>query len=175
MPQYAPQKQTDRTRIKRAFRSHILRESAELIREKQREVQQDYNLFGETGELAKSLKGGFTVRDFDSGAILTMNYLVYARFLDMKYFKTEGARKKRKNEYHIYNRLVFGYIYNQTMHELKFGFTDETQQLIRNKLIEITTTPKGDASPMRLLINWADSGDRNAQAAISKSMRRGYI
>lgn len=159
------------SRIKTAFRSSILRESAEMIRTEQTQIASEWNLM-RTGRLQSELSmQHFSVRDFETGARLTMRVLTYMRFLDMKGLAKGNAKRQA---YHLYNKVVFGYLYNQTMPALKYGFTNEVQNLIRNKIKESIGTPKGGGN-LGLLINMADTGDRNAQAIISKRMRRGYM
>lgn len=121
-------------RIQTAFRSEILRESADMIRIEQLKVVNDWNLI-DSGDLALALqKRHFTVRDFNTGGRLTVRVLKYMRFLDIN-----GIAKgsMRRGAYHLYNRILFGYLYNQTMPQLKYGYTEEVQQLMRNKLIEM--------------------------------------
>lgn len=158
-------------RIKTAFRSSILRESAEMIRAEQNQIAGEWNLM-RTGRLQSELSmQHFSVRDFETGARLTMRVLTYMRFLDMKGV-SKGNSKRRA--YHLYNKVVFGYLYNQTLPALKYGFTDDVQTLIRNKIKESIGTPKGGGN-LGLLIDMADRGGRNAQAIISKRMRKGYM
>lgn len=157
-------------RIKQAFRSSILRESAEMIAREQLDIAQEWNLF-KTGRLQSALKQEhFSVSDFETGGRLTMKVLTYMRFLDMQGIAKGSARRKA---YHLYNKVVFGYLYNQTLPALRFGFTDEVQQLVRNKIKERIGTPKSSGN-LGLLIDMADGGGRNAQAIISKRMRQGY-
>lgn len=139
---------TDISRVKTAFRSQILKESAILIRKMQNKVADDFNLF-DTGELKRSLQGHFSVADFDSGSQMSMSYLTYARFLDMRDGRRRNSTPKREG-YHLYNRTIFGYLYRQTMPTLKYGFSEEVQQLMRNKMIESMGGNDSD-SPMTLI------------------------
>lgn len=162
----------DLLRLKTAFRSQILRESALLIRKMQNQVADDWNLF-ESGTLKSSLQGHFSTFDFDSGSQLSMSYLNYARFLDMKDSRRRNRVAKREG-YHLYNRTIFGYLYRQTLPTLKYGFTEEVQQLMRNKMIEMMAGTNGGKDSAMILTDMASSGDRNAMAMVSKSLRRGY-
>lgn len=100
------------------YTADILTEDIELIRRLQSKVVETYDLF-ETGELKKSLRGFFSVNDEGTGKKASVRYVNYLRFLDM-------PNVKRKREaYHLYNRIVFGIIYNRTIGKLIHGYTDE--------------------------------------------------
>ena len=61
---------------------------------------------------------------------LTQTNLVVLRILDMK---KHGNMK-------IYNRPVWGYIYSEIANELKYGFSKEIKEAIRNELESITSS-----------------------------------
>ena len=161
----------DLLRVKTAFRSQILRDSAILIRKMQNQVADDWDLF-ESGALKSTLQGHFSVTDIDTGAQMSMSYLNYARFLDMKDRRRRNPTTKREG-YHLYNRTIFGYLYRQTLPTLKYGFTEELQQLMRNKMIEVMSGSMGKESAL-ILTDMSTSGDRNAMALVSKSLRQGF-
>jgi hypothetical protein len=114
-------------RIKKTFVSMILEKEAKAIRQEQLQVVNDYNLF-ESGELQKSLQGHFSVTPLEHGAKLSMSYLAYARFLDIK-----SVRRKR-DSYHLYNRIVFGHLYHPILNGLRYGFTREVAETIKQEL-----------------------------------------
>jgi hypothetical protein len=154
MPKFTPKHRTNKLRIKTEFVSSVLKETAEKIRDAQSKVAEEWSLF-EGGELKKWLRGHFSVGKQDGGGKLSMHYLAYARFLDLPDPRRKVRQLKREG-YHLYNRIVFGTLYNDTMPTLRYGFTEDLQKEIAAKLAE------------------AVGGDRNAAALISKSMRRGY-
>jgi len=158
----------DLLRIKTAFRSQILRESAILIRKMQNQVVDDWDLF-ESGTLKRTLQGHFGVSEIDTGAQLSMSYLNYARFLDI----ADRRRKLKRDGYHLYNKVIFGYLYRQTLPTLKYGFTDKLKALMQNKMIETMSGSMGMESAL-ILTDMSSSGDRNAMAMVSKSLRRGF-
>lgn len=121
-------------RVKQRFLSDILRESAQRIRTEQQKVVSDYDLF-ESGELRSSLQGHFSVTASGESGNLSMSYLKYARFLDLKRPATPWI--KRKEGYHLYNRIVFGNIYNYTLPSLRYGLTDELKQTIGKELAQV--------------------------------------
>lgn len=161
----------DLLRIKTAFRSQILKDSAILIRKMQNQVVDDWDLF-ESGTLKRSLQGHFSVTDIDTGAQLSMSHLNYLRFLDIP-GPLRRNRRLKKDGYHLYNKIVWGYLYRQTLPTLKYGFTEEMQQLMRNKIIETMRGSMDNESAMTL-IDMSSSGDRNAMAIVAKQLRRGF-
>lgn len=162
---------TDYLRVKTAFRSQILRESALLIRKMQNQVVDDWDLF-ESGTMKRTLQGHFSVMDIDTGAQLSMSHLTYFRFLDIP-DRRRKSREAKKDGYHLYNKTIFGYIYRQTLPTLKYGFTEEIQQLMANKMIE-TMRGSMDKESAMFLVDMSASGDRNAIAMMAKSLRRGF-
>lgn len=115
-------------RIKSEYVSQVLRESAMAIREGQNQVAEEWNLF-DTGRLKDWLQGHFSFQSQAGGGKLSMRYLKYARFLDMKDDRRSQKLAKREG-YHLYNHLVFGIIYNKTLDEIRYGLTDDIKQSI---------------------------------------------
>ena len=56
-------------------------------------------------------------------AKLTITELKKHRFVDMRTRNTKSGKKRKKN-YPIYNKIMFGHL-NNVVRELSFGFTDE--------------------------------------------------
>jgi len=54
-----------------------------------------------------------------SGKKVWVRYVSYLRFLDM------ASVRRKRSQYHLYNRIVFGIIYNRTVRSLVYGYTDE--------------------------------------------------
>ena len=108
--------------IQRQFVFGILTEDAERIRSLQQKVIADYNL-KDSGKLFENMKGNFSVNAIDGKSSLRMSYLTYARFLDLN----DPRRRAMKKGYQLYNRIVFGVIYNHTYINLKYGFTDKVR------------------------------------------------
>lgn len=170
-PSFKAERLTDWLRIKTEYRSQILRDSALLIRKMQTQVADDWDLF-ESGTMKRSLQGHFSVVDIDTGAQLSMRYLNYIRFLDMP-SPLRHNRQLKKQGYELYNKIIWGYIYRQTMPALKYGLTEDMQQLMRNKILETMRGSMDNESAM-FLTDMASSGDRNAMAMVAKSLRRGF-
>lgn len=83
-----------------------------------------------SGGLISMLTGrNFDVIMLSTGVKLIINYLKYIRFLDMK--KTAMGKKKKVYQ-PIYNRPLYGYIYNVTYPRLRYGLSEN----IRNRTVE---------------------------------------
>jgi hypothetical protein len=117
-------------RIKQNFASAILEKEAQAIRQEQLQVVADWNLF-DSGVLKEMLQGHFSVTDLDRGTKLSMAYVAYARFLDIK-----SIRRKR-DSYHLYNRIVFGHLYHPILNGLRYGLTMEIYQTIKGNIEEV--------------------------------------
>lgn len=120
--------------IEQRYMTEVFTNTAEMIREMQQETVEEYNLF-DTGELKKMLQGHFSTGNTEGGAKLSMRYLSYTRFLDMRDERRTLSTAKREG-YHLYNRIVFGILYNQTRPQLIYGFTDDVKQRIYQQLLE---------------------------------------
>lgn len=111
--------------IKSRFISSVLTKTADEIRTKQGRIVLDWNLV-KTGQLYRSMKGHFDVTAGDGSGKLTMGYLNYARFLDMR--KNKG--------YHLYNKTVFGMLYGRMVPKLRYGLTQDVQRAIAQSITE---------------------------------------
>ena len=111
----------------------VLAEDAKLIQDEQSKIVVKHRLF-ETGELSRSIRGKFSIEESGTGQKLTMNFIKYIRFLDIK-----DIRRKQKS-YHIYNKILFGILYNSTVRKLAFGFTESVlneMKKLDNKTLEL--------------------------------------
>ncbi|WP_320998109.1 hypothetical protein [Butyricimonas paravirosa] len=104
--------------VKPKFVDKILAEEAEVIKGLQMEAADDWGLNDDSGELRKSLRGHFSVTQLGEGTRLTMRYVKYLRFIDMPWVAT------RKKGLHLYNRIVFGRVYNDTYLRLKLAYRE---------------------------------------------------
>lgn len=104
--------------VKPKFVDQILKEEAEIIKGLQMDVADEWGLNDDSGELRKSLRGHFTVTELGSGTQLTMRYVKYLRFIDMPWVAS------RKKGLHLYNRIVFGRVYNDTHLRLRLAYRE---------------------------------------------------
>jgi hypothetical protein len=156
-------------RIKTAFIGAVLRETAEIIQSKQRKAVEEWNLF-ESGRLRKSLTGHFSVGSQDGGGNLTMRYLPYMRMLDME----DPRRKWKKDGYHLYNKIVFGVLYNPTINTLQWGLTEDIREAIGEDLKAIYDQDLPFYKISNMALERISEYDRNLGAMLSKAMRTGY-
>lgn len=160
------------TRIKTAFVSSVLRQTAEQIQASQQRVVDEWNLFSSSEKkLYNSLKGHFSLANNEGGAKLQMGFLKYARFLDM----ADPRRKLKREGYHLYNRIMFGNIYGYSIPTIQWGFTDEIKAEIGQQLLEIEQSkyPHGKKVGMQLELV-STQVDRNLAAVMAKSLRMGH-
>ena len=109
-------------RAKMLFASKLLNEKAKKIYGLQEQAVTEWNLF-DSGNLKKSLagRGNFTVRSDENTASASLRYLAYTRFLDMR----NPRRRKQREGYHLYNRILFGILYNEILPGLQYGYLPE--------------------------------------------------
>ena len=71
--------------------------------------------------------------EFDSGDIKTyhVRVLSYLRFLDIRY-RRQNMETRRKLA--LYNRVIWGVLYNETLQDLRYTFTKEIRQKIGSEL-----------------------------------------
>lgn len=116
-------------RLKQIYLSRVLSESSNLIGDLQSHAVTEWGLI-DSGRLKKETGKYFTMHRLDSGERLTGRVLAYTRFLDMK----DPNRKVRRQGFHLYNRIVYGVLYNRTLPALKTGFTDELRENVMKAL-----------------------------------------
>lgn len=124
---------TTANRGRHFFAGKLLNARAKAIKEEQLQVVRDHGLF-ESGELEKKMKGHFNVDVQTASASMTLSYVTYTRFLDMK-----DVRRKRYS-YHLYNRIIFGHLYGALLGELLFGYTDDVKAEVEKELLDSMNT-----------------------------------
>lgn len=125
--------------VKDEFISDILRRDIGIIYQTQEEVANRY--FKErTGTLRNFLsRRAFTPKESNGEFSVYINVLSYIRFLDMQYRlnyagMSSKRAKKQRAKYAIYNRIVWGVLYNETFPDIQAGFTDEVREAWRQKM-----------------------------------------
>lgn len=125
--------------VKDEFISDILRRDIGIIYQTQEEVANRY--FKErTGTLHEFLsRRAFTPKESNGKFSVYINVLSYIRFLDMQYRlnyagMSSKRAKKQRAKYAIYNRVVWGVLYNETFPDIQAGFTDEVREAWRKKM-----------------------------------------
>ncbi|MDE5750105.1 MAG: hypothetical protein K2H87_04980 [Duncaniella sp.] len=65
------------------------------------------------------------------GSHATLDYPLYIRFLDMR----------EHGNYKIYNRQIWGILYNDTWNRIRFGFTHEVREKLRAEIMAAMSPP----------------------------------
>jgi hypothetical protein len=132
--------------IKTEFISRTVKEGLGRIYDVQESVVAKYYTRG-TGRLAAHLS--HRPMDFrDEGLDLSVNVrtLTYMRFLDMGArggASERGYLRVERRERALYNRVVYGVLYRETMPALRYGFTEEMKEKISGDLREADPSPYG--------------------------------
>lgn len=94
------------------------------IGQKRRFIQEeDYGrtVRGTTGRLINALRNPvYSVGFYGQGVVATSNIPLYIRFLDMR----------RRGNYGIYNRQVWGILWNNSLQAIKYGYGKEVRERI---------------------------------------------
>lgn len=125
--------------VKDEFVSEILRRDIGIIYKTQEEVANRY--FKEhTGNLRNFLsRRAFSLQESNGKFTVYIGVLSYLRFLDMQYrinyagLNSKRAKKQRA-KYAVYNRVVWGVLYNETFPDIQAGFTNEVRAAWRKKM-----------------------------------------
>lgn len=134
--------------IKTEFIHTIVSRDINRIYDTQEEVVRQ-NFKGGTGRLAEFLSQ-HPVSISGEGLKQTyhMRVFSYLRFLDIRYRKQEMFFCRRLA---LYNRVIWGILYNETMQDLRYGLTENIRELMRNDLEQF-----GGVSSTELRNNWAN-------------------
>ena len=60
-----------------------------------------------------------------------MRIFSYLRFLDIRYRKQDMFLRRKLA---LYNRVIWGVLYNETLQDIRYGLTDNIRQLMRDDL-----------------------------------------
>lgn len=116
--------------IRKEFISRTVSKDVRKIYAVQEQVVRE-NLTGGSGRLA----GYLSRAPFDSfeGRKYYMRVLSYLRFLDIRY-RRQDMRLRRKLA--LYNRVVWGVLYGETLPELRYGLTGDIKRQIHDQLTD---------------------------------------
>lgn len=127
--------------VRDSFVSEILRRDIGIIYKTQEEVASRHFKV-RTGALRNSLsRHDFALQTSKGQASVYIRVLPYLRFLDMQYrlpYTGLSAKqaKKQRAKYAIYNRIVWGVLYNETFPDIQAGFTNEVREAWRKQMKE---------------------------------------
>ncbi|OJV17908.1 MAG: hypothetical protein BGO30_08170 [Bacteroidetes bacterium 41-46] len=121
-----------------ALKTHYVREilerDAKFINETQGKVISE-NLRRVSGRLLRSIyRNDFQIQADDNRMMLQFNFLRYLRFLDIKSSMDKFKSKDLRSKLALYNRVIYGRLYNETRSDIKYGFTEQIKDRIRMEL-----------------------------------------
>lgn len=125
--------------INKTFIERIVSRDAKIIRDTQSQVISTcYN--GGTGRLLNYIK---TSHHHVEGLHFMFPVLNYLRFLDIQ--NRNSSRGKRtmlaeRRNLALYNRVVWGVLYHNTLNSLKYGLTEDIKNSIRKQLQQSVDT-----------------------------------
>ena len=133
--------------VKNEFVSEILRRDIGIIYKTQEEVANRH--FKEhTGNLRNFLsRRAFSLQESNGNFTVYIGVLSYLRFLDMQYHinyvgLNSRRSKKQRAKYAVYNRVVWGVLYNETFPDIQAGFTNEVRAAWRKQMEEALSNNK---------------------------------
>jgi len=118
--------------IKEQYIRKIIKRDSDFIYETQAEVlRRNFS-----NERAKELASFLSKKPYDMfGYGLKPNYYFrifpYLRFLDIKYSRQQEGLRARLA---LYNRVIWGRLYNETINDLRYGLTQDMKKQIREWL-----------------------------------------
>lgn len=136
--------------VKKEFIRQILKRDSSYIKEVQAQVIQDAGLV-KSGALLSDIRNqsGAKIAQGEGMHMLTVTFLKYLRFIDIKSSLKASKQKKINisNNYEkrhkemplrrnltIYNKVIFGRLYNETRRDISYAYTDEIRQKITEQL-----------------------------------------
>lgn len=137
--------------IKKEFVRQILKRDSDYIRSEQAKVIDEADLI-KSGFLRYDIRGQNAAKIVQGEGLhmLSVSFLKYLRFIDIKsnrrkpsfYIKVNiGTNYERRHKemplrrhLALYNRVVFGRLYNETKTDLKAGYTEEIKNKVRKDL-----------------------------------------
>ncbi len=119
--------------IKKEFISQIVSRDIKLIYETQESVVRDV-FRGGTGSLAGLLsRRPFNISGSGMNQTFFMRVFPYLRFLDIRYRKDQMVTRQKLA---LYNRVIFGVLYHETIPDLRYGLTKEIRKKIELQISE---------------------------------------
>ena len=115
-------------KIKKEFVKEILKSTSSPLQEALEKAILKRNLV-DTGNMLNTVNVEYKSAKENDG-ILNYKHIIYQRFLDMK---KEGVLSKKRKQYSIHNRIVFGF-YNKIAYRLMYDMTEDVVARIKKDL-----------------------------------------
>jgi len=120
--------------IKTHYVREILERDAKFINETQGKVISE-NLRRVSGRLLRSIYSkDFQIQSDENRMMLQFNFLRYLRFLDIKSSMDQFKNKELRSKLALYNRVIYGRLYNETRSDIKYGLTEQVKERIKTEL-----------------------------------------
>lgn len=117
--------------VKKEFISQIITRDIKIIYDTQESVVRSVFHSG-TGNLANFLsRKPISISGDGLQKTFYMRVFAYLRFLDIRYRKD---RMETRHKLALYNRVIWGVLYNETMPDLRYGLTSEIRKKITAQL-----------------------------------------
>ena len=122
--------------IRKKFVHETISEGISNIFSTQQQVLQTSGIDVRTGRLQSQISSRRFDRQISDGRYqVSIPMYAHMRFLDMSYrLHTGKQRKSRREKYALYNKVVWGILFREVFPELRYGFTDEVRQSLRQQL-----------------------------------------
>ena len=134
--------------IKKEFIHTIVSRDINRIYDTQEEVVRD-NLQVQSGTLLNFLSlHQIYMTGEGLKPVYYMRVFSYLRFLDIRYRKQEMFLRRRLA---LYNRVIWGILYNETLQDIRYALTDNIRELMRDDLEQF-----GGKSSLALRQSWED-------------------
>lgn len=115
--------------IKEQFIHEVVKRDIRVIYETQESVINNV-LTTRTGKLKEHIsKRAIDMQGAGLRPTYYMNVLTYLRFLDIQY-RDRATRRQLA----LYNRVIWGVLYHETLPDLKYGLTEDIRTRIREEL-----------------------------------------
>ena len=120
--------------IKKKFVVDTMAEGIDSIFARQQQVAE--MLGSRSGRLRQWARDRhYTIRTTKTSNSISVPLMPYVRFLDMQYrTRRDRIGKFLRKQLALYNRTIWGIIYRQVFPKLRYGFTDEIRQRLRDQL-----------------------------------------
>lgn len=120
--------------IKTQYVREILERDAKFINETQGKVIEE-NFRRVSGKLLRSIyRKDFIIQGDDNRMMLEFSFLRYLRFLDIKSSMDRFKNKELRSKLALYNRVIWGRLYNETRSDIKYGLKDDVKERIKEEL-----------------------------------------
>lgn len=122
--------------IRKKFVATTMAEGMDSIFARQQQVAQ--MLGTRSGRLRQWARDRhYTTKITETSRSISVPLMPYVRFLDMQYRnRRDRIAKYKRQQLALYNRTIWGVLYRQVFPQLRYGFTDEIRQQLREELEE---------------------------------------